>query len=298
MTPSPGSSGSPASSFATPSSVAAVLAIAAAAEAADQVAPLDEAMILALQHRPETLRVDVRPGGFALLNGSEVSVVVAPEARGAGLGSALLATALTWARPDSDATPLTAWMHGDSPAARALAARAGFRAERELWVMRRHSDVAEPIAEVEAPAGVHLRGFAPGDEAEIVRVNAAAFSWHPEQGAMDEANLRERMAQPWFAAADLIEAWEGERLLGFHWTKQHSPTLGEIYVVGVDPEAQGRGLGRVLTLAGLHHMAGLSEVHLYVESDNTPAVRLYESLGFTHAATDTHVQFSRSASPE
>jgi mycothiol synthase len=276
----------------SPETSAALLALADAAATADGVAPLDEATVLAVQHRPDTLWADVRPQGFALRNGAELSVVVAPEARGNGLGSMLMASALEQAAI-AGITDLTAWMHGDSPAARALAARAGFGAERELWVMRRDTAAAGALPVVDVPAEITLRGFRSGDEDELLRVNAAAFSWHPEQGAMDAENLRERMAQPWFTPADLIEAWEGERLLGFHWTKQHSATLGEIYVVGVDPAAQGRGLGRLLTIAGLRHMADLPEVHLYVESDNAPAVGLYESLGFTHTAVDTHVQFAR-----
>jgi mycothiol synthase len=87
----------------------------------------------------------------------------------------------------------------------------------------------------------------------------------------------------------------GGRMLGFHWTKQHSPDLGEVYVVAIAPEAQGRGIGGVLTLAGLHHLAGLSvaEVLLYVESDNEPAIALYSGLGFGHAARDTHVMYRR-----
>ena len=68
-----------------------------------------------------------------------------------------------------------------------------------------------------------------------------------------------------------------------------------MYVVAVDPAAQGQGLGRVLTLAGLHHLErlGVDEVLLYVESDNAPAVNVYDGLGFTHADADTHVQYSR-----
>ncbi len=58
--------------------------------------------------------------------------------------------------------------------------------------------------------------------------------------------------------------------------------------MGVDPSAQGRRLGAVLTLAGLHHLRarGLDEVMLYVESDNAPAVRVYSGLGFAHTSTD------------
>ena len=82
-------------------------------------------------------------------------------------------------------------------------------------------------------------------------------------------------------------------MVGFHWTKQHSPALGEVYVVGIDPSAQGQGLGTVLTLAGLHHLTdlGVAEILLYVESDNAPAVAVYSGLGFTHVRADTHVMY-------
>jgi mycothiol synthase len=264
-----------------------VLAIAREAEAADGAAPLDEATVLTLRHRPGSVRTWLEPDGFALLIGSEVSVVVRPSARGQGVGSRLLG------RVVADATgPLVGWSHGGSPAAAALAAAYGFRPARELWVMRRPS--AEPLPALPAPPdGVVLRGFEPGDEAEVLRVNAAAFAHHPEQGSLTLDGLRERMAEPWFEPAGLIEAWSGSELLGFHWTKRHSPELGEVYVVGISPAAQGRGLGRLLTLAGLHHLSDVDEVHLYVEADNTPAVRLYSGLGFTHAAADTHTQFAR-----
>ena len=113
---------------------------------------------------------------------------------------------------------------------------------------------------------------------------------------MTLADLREREAEPWFDPAGLLLAVDADgTLLGFHWTKQHDADTGEVYVVGIAPDAQGRGLGRVLTLAGLHHLAsrGVVEVILYVEEDNLPARRLYEGLGFTHADADTHVQYRR-----
>ena len=266
--------------------LSAVLSVADAAEAADGAAPLDEATILTLRHRPDSVRSWVEEDGFALLIGSELSLVVRPDARGRGAGTRLLDAVL------GDAVePLTAWSHGNQPAAAALAASHGFRAARELWVMRRPAGDLPPLP---APTdGVELRGFRTGDEQELLRVNAAAFAHHPEQGALTLGGLRERMAEPWFEPDGLIEAWAGSTLVGFHWTKRHSAALGEVYVVGIDPSAQGRGLGRLLTLAGLHHLADVEEVHLYVEADNTPAVRLYSGLGFTHAAADTHVQYAR-----
>jgi mycothiol synthase len=265
--------------------------IASAAEAADGVAPLDEATWLALRHRPDQVRCWVRDDAFALLIRGELSVVVHPEARRRGVGGRLLAEVLA---DIGDASSLAAWLHGDHPAAHLLAERHGFDRVRELWVMRRPLSV--PLPELTEPDGVTLRGFRPGDEDELLRVNSRAFVGHPEQGAMDAANLAERMAEPWFDPDGLIVAVAGDRMLGFHWTKQHSPSLGEVYVVAIDPDAQGRGLGRALTLAGLRHLAsrGLDEVLLYVEADNAPAIAVYSRLGFTHAPADTHLMYGRS----
>lgn len=266
-----------------------ITSLARLTEAADGVAPLDESTLLAVRHRPESVEVWGDNRGFGLLHGDELSLVVLPHERGTGLGRRLLLQAPAEAR--------LAWSHGDHPAARALAASYGWERVRELWVMRRPSSI--PLTVGEVPAGITVRGFAPGDEDEVLRVNAAAFASHPEQGALDRAGLQERMAEPWFSAAGLITAWDDAtgRLLAFHWTKQHSAASGEVYVVGVDPAAQGRGLGRLVTVAGLAHLLslGVDEIHLYVEGDNTPALRLYSGLGFSHAAADTHVQYRRRA---
>ncbi|MDB5597886.1 MAG: GCN5-related N-acetyltransferase [Hyphomicrobiales bacterium] len=262
--------------------------IAAAAEAADGAAPLDEATWLELRHHPDRVRSWTRDDAFALLVGPDLSVVVHPLVRRQGLGGTLLDEALAEA-----SGVVRAWSHGDHPGAARLAATRGFERVRELWVMRRPATL--PLAEVTPREGVTVRGFEAGDEAELVRVNAAAFAAHPEQGAMDAANLAERMAQPWFDPTGLIVAMAGDRMLGFHWTKQHSPSLGEVYVVGIDPASQGGGLGKLLTLAGLHHLAsrGVDEVVLYVESDNAPAIAVYRGLGFTHMDADTHVMYRR-----
>jgi mycothiol synthase len=262
--------------------------IAAAAEVADGAPPLDEATWRALRSHPEQVRALRSDDGFALIVGPELSLVVRPEARGQGVGRALLEEALAEAGQES----LLAWSHADHPAAARLATAYDFEPVRALWVMRRPT--SSPLPDLVAPTDVTLRSYRPEDAAEVLRVNAAAFAHHPEQGAMDDADLEARMAENWFDPAGLIVADPGDgRLLGFHWTKRHSPTRGEVYVVGVDPAAQGRGLGKALTLAGLHHLADTDEVILYVESDNAPAIAVYSGLGFTHAPQDTHVQYRR-----
>lgn len=203
---------------------------------------------------------------------------------------------------------LLAWSHGNHEAAAELAARYGFGAVRELWKMRL-SEAAElpgaglpvgvlprvALPDVVLPEGVTLRTFVPGqDEDAWLAANQAAFAHHPEQGAMTRADLAARMAEPWFDPAGFLLAVDGSgALLGFHWTKVHPrhgghPAIGEVYVVGVTPAAQGTGLGKALTVAGINYLQGLGlhAVMLYVDADNIPAVSLYRRLGFTRWDVD------------
>jgi mycothiol synthase len=170
---------------------------------------------------------------------------------------------------------------------------------RELVQMRRSlHDLPDPVI----PGGLRVRTYAgTADDAELLRVNNAAFAYHPEQGGWTAAQLAERRDEPWFDPEGLFLVFgdsagdDAGRLLGFHWTKIHHerPGLGEVYVLGVDPSAQGRGLGKVLTSIGLASLAkrlsGSAEpaVMLYVESDNVAAVRTYQRLGFTTYSVDT-----------
>lgn len=272
--------------------LAAIEGVRRSCRRTDGTDPLDEAAVLHLKHHGlDGVHAWVTADGFALRHSGGLDLAVAPDTRAQGLGTALAAAALT--APG----PVTAWSHGDHPAARLLATRYGAGPVRELWVMRRPT--AEPLPEVATPPGVTIRGFDPddpADSADVLEVNAAAFASHPEQGALDSSGLAERIAEDWFDPAGLLLARDADAsLLGFHWTKRHDREHGEVYVVGVAPQAQGRGLGKVLTLAGLRHLAerGVDEIHLYVESDNHAARAVYEGLGFTHAARDTHVQYVR-----
>lgn len=304
---------------------AAVRDLARAAEEADGDPPFTDQTLVDLRTSPERARLVVVPAAHAEPGREELAAaavlvgardpgapalleaVVAPQLRGRGLGRAVVTAAL-----EGREGPVEAWSHGDHAGARALAGSLGFSPVRELHRLLRSGAVdagdadspeaGEPLPPVELPEGVAVRAFEVGsDEREWLRVNAAAFADHPEQGQLSLADLQEREAEDWFDPQGFLLAVPEEdpaRILGFHWTKQHpaagtEPARGEVYAVGVSPDQQGRGLGRALTAAGVRHLArqGLAETLLYVDADNESAFGMYERLGFRRWHVD--VMFSR-----
>jgi mycothiol synthase len=283
----------------------AVLGLVQAATDEDGVGPLSEHVMLHVRYggdpraRNLLLASNGELSGYAHLDpadpveGPSGELVIHPAYRRQGLGLLLTRALVTEAGP----RPLRLWAHGDLPGAVALAAAAGFERARALWQMRRslQADLEQPqLAE-----GVTIRTFVVGqDEAAWIDLNSRAFAHHPEQGAWTREDLDLREREPWFDPSGFFLAERDGKLVGFHWTKIHGPAgggaagaheaIGEVYVVGVDPDQRGLGLGRSLTLVGLQHLRerGLSQVMLYVDESNTPAIRLYQSLGFTHWHTD------------
>jgi len=276
--------------------------------------------------------------------GPSAELAVAPAYRRQRVGHQLVEH-LLGESPDGR---LRLWAHGEQGGAAPLATSLGFRRSRTLYQMRRslYAALPEPVW----PDGVHLRSFLPGLDDEVwVALNAKAFVDLPDQGSWTLHDLHVRMREPWFDPEGFLVAEEttpdGDRMVGFHWTKVHGADahhhghvhehgqvheheqaheheqgdeqgeadhvhedghhehrpgdephghepIGEVYVVGVDPALQGRGLGRALTLAGLQHLRarGLPDAMLYVDAENTSAIALYTSLGFTR--WDVDVEFT------
>jgi mycothiol synthase len=301
----------------SPRECAEVERVDRAAALGDGVSALDDQVRLDLRYGDETVRHLLARGsgesviGYAHLRFPAVSspraanvdrpvadeglpappvghLVVDPRFRRNGVGTALLAQ-MQAAAPAG----LRVWAHGDLPAARGLAERAGMHRTRELW--RMHRELTTPLAPPSYPADVTVRPFEAGaDEASWLTVNALSFADHPEQASVSADGLTQRMARPDFDPAGFFLAERNGDLVGFHWTKVHvagdvaPEPVGEVYVLGVHPAAQGLGLGKALTLTGLRYLQsrGLTQVVLYVERDNAAAVAMYRRLGFTRAAVD------------
>lgn len=286
-----------------------VLLLTAAAAREDAVAPISEQGLLALLDAGTATRADwhflayagTHLAGYAHLDrdtAGTAELAVEPARRRRGVGTALiraLEQAMIQSTPNLRGEILQIWSHGDLPGARALAARGGYAMMRELWQMHRTlRPDRSSLPDVSLPAGFSTRHFVVGrDEEAWLRVNAAAFVNHPEQGRMTRHDLDQRIAEPWFDETGfiLIEDTRGSapRLAASHWTKV-VPELpeGEVYVVGVDPAYQGLGLGRAVTILGLAHLRdrGLTDAMLYVDGDNRAAVATYSRLDFTRRAVD------------
>ncbi len=314
--------------------VASVLRLVRLATDEDGVAPLSEHVMLHLRYggdrqaRNVMLMRDGQVAGYAHLDptdpveGPSGELVIHPDFRRHHLGLELVQALAQQA----NGRQLRLWAHGDLPGASRLAGAAGFTRVRALWQMRR--SLQAQLDRPQLADGISVRTFRVGeDEDEWTALNRRAFATHPEQGAWTRADLDLREQEPWFNPEGFFLAEREGRLVGFHWTKIHGrdgggagetgqggqpgtaggpdaqhphQAIGEVYVVGVDPGERGTGLGRALTLVGLRYLRsrGLFEAMLYVDESNTPAIRLYESLGFTHWDTDVMFALAEPASDQ
>ncbi len=174
------------------------------------------------------------------------------------------------------------WLHGLDESAPSPFGP-GFEVDRRLFRLQRATRSATSPA---LPVGFSLRSFGMGRDAEAwLSLNRRAFAKLPDQGSWDSHDLQQRVEAPWFDPDGFLLLEHGSKMVGFCWTKVHDEgpsAFGEIYVIGVDPDQEGRGLGRFLVEAGIALLAsrGIEDVILYVEADNLAARRLYDRLGF------------------
>ena len=252
----------------------------------------DTALLVACDGHTPVGAMHVGPSDSFVSPHFTLSVAVAPDQAPRAVVAALTRAALD-DRTQHGGGWVDLWVFGADDAWDSVAADLVLARDRELWQLR----VPLPAEPPRWPSGVTVRAFEPGrDEADWVAVNNRAFAHDPDQGGWVEETLRRREREPWFDPQGFLLATDDAGLAGFCWTKLHPAAppvepvpLGEIYIIGVDPDHQGGGLGRALTLAGLadlHDRQGAPVGMLFVDAANEPGVALYQSLGFSLSRVD------------
>ncbi len=209
-----------------------------------------------------------------------VEIVVDPEARGRGLGHALLERLVAEARARGTRT-LAATAQDQLPEAGEFLRRHGF----ELELARQHMRL-QPIRvpDVCPVAGCRLRPVGQEETPALVALTNLAYGPGSTTGPAYRRYLESSGARVWVA-----ERSPGAGVLGLceahgRETALDGRTLisGHIASLAVHPDSRRRGLGRWLLAAGIGYCleAGWPTVELNVDCDNLPARRLYESVGF------------------
>ena len=201
---------------------------------------------------------------------------------------------------------LRLWSHGDTISARNFSKKLEFESVRNVIQMRR--SLFSPIATFNFPPNYNLRQFDPVSDTEIfLAINKESFTELPDQSSWTKKDLELRLAEDWFSASGFVLLENDKKeVVGFCWTKVHGQDhkhekddghkhldhghepIGELYVLGVHPSQQGKGLGKSLMLWGLSHLRrnGLDSAMLYVDSNNQKAIKLYEEVGFNFWGLD------------
>ena len=289
-----------------------VLDLIEAARSHDGIPPLADHVLLHLRHGGDRADAHIihtasinSPNdtivGYAHLDttdeveGPSAELVIHPDYRHRGYGKELLERVKELA-----GKRLRLWSHGDLPGAQNLTIHNGFHRVRTVIQMQRPLNDDIPFPNPTTTIRSFLLDI---DNDEWLKLNNRIFAGHPEQGRWTNNDLAIRTHEAWFDDRGFLLAIDQSKIIGFCWTKIHGghthshgesmdhhdhEPIGEIYIMGIDPSYSGRGIGKDIALAGLHHLRyqGLNSVLLYVDETNSSAINLYTSIGFIESGRD------------
>ena len=138
---------------------------------------------------------------------------------------------------------------------------------------------------VPLPAGLSLRSVASrGDYARRVRIEGLAFGRggpFADAWAGLERDVLYRMEHDF-----VVEGADEFLAFSTVWPDDRN-CVGLFEPVGCHPDHRRRGLATAVIVAGMRALerAGMTRAVVYPERDNTAAIAMYESCGFTLAAT-------------
>jgi mycothiol synthase len=163
----------------------------------------------------------------------------------------------------------------------------GFKVVRRFHELK--LDVSSVNLEAAEQSGLESRHLKAGEEGLLAWIENRCFmgTWgfNPNTAEYIGWELGTRGDCP----DDVILALSEGKIIGYCWTEakygQDSSTgkrKGRIYMLGVDADYRGKGLGKKLLQAGLLHLRnkGRELIDITVDSQNIVAIALYCSMGF------------------
>jgi len=128
----------------------------------------------------------------------------------------------------------------------------------------------------------HLRH---GEEAKLTQIQNQCFAgtWGYNPNTVATITYRTHLSH--FSPEDVVLTGEGDEVTGYCWIEViggEDKQEGRVYMLGVDPDYRGKGIGKRLLLAGLARLRskGVRVAVLTVDSENEVACALYWSVGF------------------
>ena len=125
-------------------------------------------------------------------------------------------------------------------------------------ILKIHRSLSDPLPT--AKREYAIRTFDPkNDKQRWLDLNNKIFAHHPDQGNWAMLDLENRMAENWFDPEGFFLAVKDEEIVGFCWTKIHQDyvnqePVGELYVIGVDPDHAHQGIGPAVSVLSLIHL--------------------------------------------
>ncbi|MFQ6121878.1 MAG: GNAT family N-acetyltransferase [Dehalococcoidales bacterium] len=208
--------------------------------------------------------------------------LVHPEHRRKGLAKRLLGHAIHRAKK-LKAKVIQVNIRQDNVVAKRVLPKLGFTVCRRFLEIRRSlSDLPDTAHNIYS-----CRHLQPGEEDKLTQIQNRCFAgtWGYNPNTTEEiayyANLSHRSPQ------DIVLICEGDKPVGYCWTEINREAVkgerkGRIFMLGVDPDYRGKGIGKIALLAGLSRLKskGIRVVEVTVDSENEVARALYRSVGF------------------
>jgi mycothiol synthase len=234
---------------------------------------------------PERSLVAVKNGQIlGIISPRWNQLVVHADHRRRGMGRALIRSGEKLATTHSE-DPLAIALPHDNPGAQRFLEALGYAYHHSLWRMQFTGQ--PPLDVPDLPASFQARSYRHDDLIPYVELFNRAFADHPTPLSLSVELAKEAHARESFDPDDivLIVAEPEGALSGFcRIVIEHGENgpEGEVMVLGVDPPARGKGLGRWLLGWGVNraHTKGAANIFLAVEGDNQKALLLYRSTGF------------------